>query len=185
LAKLNFVPTVIFTTAFDQYAIKAFQENSIDYLLKPIEAERLELTVQKLQKLTRNTSEKETAHLLAALEKLQPKKEIRSLPVKIGDRILLIKTEDISHIDADDKYVFLHTLTGESHLTDFTLSGLESKLPSNFVRVHRGCIINAEKIREFRRGFNGAYAIVMNNQESTKITSSRSYADEVKKLFEI
>ncbi|MNE17087.1 Transcriptional regulatory protein YehT [compost metagenome] len=186
LKKLIFFPLVIFTTAYDQYAIKAFEENSIDYLLKPIEPERLELTVAKLQKLSlSNSNGGNNAMLLGLIDKLQPKKELKSIPVKIGDRILLIKTSEISHIEADDKYVSLKTLKGESYLTDYTLSSLELKLPEAFTRVHRGCIINTENMKEIRKGFNGGLIAMMNDIHGTKVNTSRGYTDNLKRLLEI
>ncbi|MNZ81208.1 Transcriptional regulatory protein YehT [compost metagenome] len=185
LKKLTFFPLVIFTTAYDQYAIKAFEENSIDYLLKPIEPERLELTVTKLQKLSVSNDNSNNGMLLNLIDKLQPKKELKSIPVKIGDRILLIKTTEISHIEADDKYVSLKTLKGESYLTDYTLSSLELKLPESFTRVHRGCIINTENMKEIRKGFNGALIAMMSDVHGTKINTSRGYTDNLKRLLEI
>ncbi|MCO4292982.1 LytTR family transcriptional regulator DNA-binding domain-containing protein [Solitalea sp. MAHUQ-68] len=185
LSKLSFIPLVVFTTAFDQYAIKAFEENSIDYLLKPIEPERLELTVAKLQKVNEQKDTAHTENLLTIIEKLQPKKELKALPVKIGDKFLLIKTSEISHIEADEKYVSLKTLSGNSYLTDYTLSTLENKLPECFLRVHRGCIINTENMKEVRKGFNGALIAVMNDSNGTKISTSRSYTDNLKRILDI
>ncbi|UKJ07872.1 LytR/AlgR family response regulator transcription factor [Solitalea lacus] len=185
LSKLSYIPLVVFTTAFDQYAIKAFEENSIDYLLKPIELERLERTVAKLQKFTPQTVHNNTSSLTALIERLQPKKELKSIPVKIGDKILLIKTTDISHIEAGDKYVSLKTLKGDAYLTDYTLAVLENKLPDNFTRIHRSCIINTENLKEIRKGFNGSLFAIMNDLEGSKITTSRSYTDNLKRFLEI
>ncbi|POY39188.1 DNA-binding response regulator [Solitalea longa] len=185
LGMLSFIPLIVFTTAFDQYAIKAFEENSIDYLLKPVEAERVELTVAKLQKVNIHSANTNPAKLLDLFEKLQTKKELKALPVKIGDRFLLVKTSEISHIEADDKYVSLKTLKGDSYLTDYTLSSLESKLPESFLRVHRGCIINAENMKEVRKGFNGALIAIMNDINGSKISTSRSYTDNLKRILEI
>jgi len=181
LAKLDKQPKVVFTTAYDQYAIKAFEEDSIDYLLKPVEAERLEKTIKKLQQTQTAAT---PLPLEALMKQLMVKKDIKTLTVKIGDRILLIKLNDILFIDAEDKYVFLHTADGKKHLTDFTISSLEDKLPEQFTRIHRGTIINVDHIKEIRKGFNGALIFLMNHSE-IKLTSSRSNGDMLREKFGI
>ena len=181
LAKLSLSqPKVVFTTAYDQYAIKAFDEGSIDYLLKPIELERLDKTINKLKQ---TNLAKPTIAIEDLMLQIRGKSVIKTLTVKLGDRILLIKIEDIIHIQAEEKYVFLHTLDGKKHLTDYTLSALETKLPDDFLRIHRSDIINTNQITEIRRGFNGALIFVMSN--GTKITSSRSNSESLRTRFGI
>ncbi|GAB3909113.1 LytR/AlgR family response regulator transcription factor [Mucilaginibacter boryungensis] len=182
LAKLNRQPKVVFTTAYDQYAIKAFEEDSIDYLLKPVEADRLEKTIIRLRQT--QTQEAVPLPLEALMKQLLVKKDIKTLTVKIGDRILLIKLTDILFIDAEDKYVFLHTADGKKHLTDFTISSLEDKLPEQFIRIHRGTIINTDHIKEIRKGFNGALVFLLNHTD-VKVTSSRSNGDMLRERFGI
>jgi len=183
LARLKHQPKVVFTTAYDQYAIKAFEEDSVDYLLKPVETDRLEKTIDKL----RRTQHQPPAELPleALMRQLNIKKDIKTLTVKIGDKILLIKLDTIVYIEAEDKYVFLHTADGKKHLTDFTISSLEEKLPEQFVRIHRGYVINSDHIKEIRRGFNGAFVFVMNNGENTRLTSSRSNGEALRERFGI
>ncbi|SOD14531.1 LytR/AlgR family response regulator transcription factor [Pedobacter xixiisoli] len=173
-------PKVVFTTAYDQYAIKAFEEGSIDYLLKPIELERLDKTIAKLKQ---TNLAKPAIAIEDLLQQIKGKPTAKTLTVKLGDRILLIKFEDIVHIQAEDKYVFLHTADGKKHLTDYTLSTLEEKLPEDFLRIHRSDIINTNHITEIRRGFNGALVFVMSNGE--KVTSSRSNSESLRQRFEI
>ena len=101
LARLSYMPLVVFATAFDQYAIRAFEENSIDYLLKPIEAERLEKTVDKIEKFHQKPMDNPfNANLLQVLEQLKPKKETHSISVKVGERILFIPLSNISYFEA-------------------------------------------------------------------------------------
>lgn len=183
LSGLTHQPKVIFTTAYDQYALKAFEENSIDYLLKPIEKERLEKSVRKLQLNAAGSHDITT--LKALFDQLKPKKEVKTLTVRIGDKILLIKLEDIVHIEAEDKYIFLRTSDGNSHLTDFTLAGLEQKLPGNFIRIHRGSIINTDKIKEIRKSFNGSLVFILQDKENTKVNSGRSYNESLRERFDI
>jgi two-component system LytT family response regulator len=177
LSQIKQQPKVVFTTAYDQYAIKAFEENSIDYLLKPIEAERLEKTVAKLRRYPDKLVE---LPLLELIKRLESKPMLKTLTVKIGDKIWLIKLTDIIYAGAEDKYVFLHTTDGKKHLTDYTLAALEEKLPDNFLRIHRGAIINTECIKEIRKGFNGAFVFVMHGFHEHRITSSRANGEELK-----
>lgn len=183
LSKLKNPPKVIFTTAYDQYAVKAFEEESIDYLLKPIEKERLEKAVTKLKKLQANPSY--TIPLEHLMQQLHVKKDLKTLTVKIGDRILLVKLQDLSFIEAEDKYVFLNTVDGKRNLTDFTISSLEEKLPGHFVKINRGTIINSELIREIRKGFNGAFFFIMDDSNGTKLSSSRGQGPALREVFGI
>jgi two-component system, LytTR family, response regulator len=186
LSKLTYMPMVVFATAFDQYAIRAFEENSIDYLLKPIEAERLEKTVEKLRKSVQKPIENLfNANLLEMLEKLKPKKDIHSISVKSGERILFVALSDISHFVADDKYVFLHTLDGKQYLTNYTITMLEEKLPDNFVRISRSAIVNTLIIKELQKEFNGKYVVLMRDIKHSKIKTGSSFGDVVRRLMEI
>lgn len=185
LSKLTHLPKVIFTTAFEEYAIKAFEENSIDYLLKPIEAERLDKAIEKLKRLSPQSPSMLPGQLHAFIDSLKAKKEIKSIPVKIGDRILLIKLEQIVYFEAKEKYVFIHTEDNREYLTDFTLTSLEEKLSAPFLRVHRAFMINTDKIKEVHKGFNSSYIIIMKDVNATKINTGRSYSDSVKSLFEL
>jgi len=182
LSKLAHQPKVVFTTAYDQYAIKAFEEGSIDYLLKPIELERLDKTIKKLKQTNLASNQVPIDELI---KQLQGKKTIKTLTVKLGDKILLIKLTDIVHVQAEDKYVFLHTADGKKHLTDFTLSVLEEKLPDEFLRIHRSEIINTDYIKEIRKGFNGALVFILNNADETRVTSSRSNSESLRLRFDI
>ncbi len=182
LSRLKHEPKVVFTTAYDQYAIKAFEEGSIDYLLKPIELERLDKTIKKLKQTNLASS---TVPLAELIQQIQGKKTLKTLTVKLGDKILLIKLADIVHVQAEDKYVFLHTIDGKKHLTDYTLSVLEEKLPEEFLRIHRSEMINTEYIKEIRKGFNGALIFVLNDLNETRATSSRSNSENLRIKFGI
>jgi len=181
LSQLKHHPKVVFTTAFDQYAIKAFEADSIDYLLKPVETARIVKTIEKLKRSQHQPPP--YLPLQELIEQMQIKKDIRTLTVKIGDKILLIKLDRIIYIEAEEKYVILYTDDGKKHLTDFTITSLEKKLPEAFVCVRRGTIINSDHIKEIRKGFNGAFIFVMNNPENTRIASSRSNGETLRERF--
>jgi two-component system, LytTR family, response regulator len=186
LARLSFMPLVVFATAYDQYAIRAFEENSIDYLLKPIEADRLEKTVDKLRKLKSNSANSSmNSSLLKLIEQFKPKKDIHSISVKSGEKILFIPLNEISFFEAEDKYVFLNTTEGKQYLTNYTITALEEKLPENFVRVSRSSIVNSLLIKELQKYFSGKYLVIMRDTKASKIETGSTYGDNLKKLMEI
>ena len=184
LSKLSYQPRIIFTTAYDTYAIKAFEENSVDYLLKPVEPERLEKAILKLKSTLPDTSfsfEK----LQQMVSALKPAKELKAFPVKVGDKVIMLKPEEISYFEAREKYVFIVTDSNREFITDFTLTMLEEKLPDTFMRVHRAFIINTSRIKEIHKGFSGSYSISLKDSKNTRIHTGRSYAGVVKSLAEI
>ncbi|MFM6977029.1 MAG: LytR/AlgR family response regulator transcription factor [Sphingobacteriaceae bacterium] len=183
LKMIQHKPKVIFTTAFDQYAIQAFEENSIDYLLKPIEKDRLDLTVKKLQSSAPFSPDLNSIQDL--MDAMRPRKEMKTLTVRLGDKIMLVRLDEISYIEAEDKYVFLHCQDGSSHLTDFTMAYLEEKMPEQFIRIHRSFIINTDVIKEIRKSFNGSLSFVLNDKEITRLNSSRSYSGNLREKFGI
>ncbi|GAB4051383.1 LytR/AlgR family response regulator transcription factor [Spirosoma litoris] len=191
LSRLTFMPMVVFATAFNQYAIRAFEENSIDYLLKPIEAERLNRTIQKIRSLVersdaiQTTQNPMTESVMRLLAQMQPKKEIYSISVKTGDKIKLIPLSDIAYFEAEDKYVFLSTMDGQKFLTTYTLTTLNEKLPDTFIRVSRSVMVNRHKVAEIHRHFDGKFMLAMNDKKGTKVTSGSTYGDAVRQLMEL
>jgi two-component system LytT family response regulator len=191
LSRLTAMPMVVFATAFDQYAIRAFEENSIDYLLKPIEGERLARSIQKIRSLversesTPSVANPMTESVMKLLAQMQPKKEIYSISVKTGEKIKLIPLSDIIYFEAEDKYVFLATTDGQKFLTTYTLTTLNEKLPDTFVRVSRSVMVNRHKIAEIHRHFDGKFMLAMNDKKGTKLTSGSTYSDAVRQLMEL
>ncbi|GAB2766338.1 LytTR family DNA-binding domain-containing protein [Rhabdobacter roseus] len=192
LAHVQLMPLVVFSTAYDQYAIRAFEENSLDYLLKPIENDRLLKTIEKLRR--RVEADKGTQpqgvnpyaeSLARLLEEMKPKKKMFSLSVKSGDRILLIPLTDISHFEAEEKYVFLSTLEGQKYLLSYTLTSLEEKLPEHFVRISRSIILNVHHIQEVQKYFNGKYLISMRDKKASQLQTGSSYTDSVRRLLDL
>lgn len=190
LSKVTTVPMVIFATAFNQYAIRAFEENSVDYLLKPIEAERLARTAQKIRSLVernenQSISNPMTESVMRLLAQMQPKKEIYSISVKTGEKIILVPLSDIAYFEAEDKYVFLSTTDGQKYLTNYTLTTLNEKLPDTFVRISRSAMVNRHKISEVHRHFDGKFVLAMNDKKGTKLTTGSTYGDAVRQLMEL
>ncbi len=178
-------PVVIFCTAYDEFALQAFETNSIDYIVKPVKAERIQKSIEKLDSLKHNSDKQELLRLIENYISLTPKKEITSIPVKLGDRMLFVKIEDVAWFEADEKYVSIHLRDGKTHLCDQPLKILEEKLGRKFLRIHRSLLINVALIKEINRHFNGCFIVKIDDAGQTKLQSGRGYGDEVKQLMEI
>ncbi len=180
LSRLNRQPIIIFTTAYDQYALKAFRENSLDYLLKPIEQERFDQCIQKLVRLGNLNKEMDIQRMLGIFNQLQPKQEVSALPVKVGQKILLIRFSEIIYCQSADGYVSLFTSSGKEFVTDNNLQELENKLPENFLRVQKSYIVNKDKIKEIQRYFNNRLIMIMDDKSGTKITTGTSFINQIR-----
>lgn len=180
LKKLDKIPLVIFCTAFDQYALQAFETNSIDYLLKPVKKERFRQTVEKLKELKRKNDTQKIHDLLEKVAQISSKPDMSSITVRDKHRILFYKLDDIAYFQANEKYVELVLRNGERKLTDKTLISLEEGLPANFMRVHRSYIINTDYVKEVQEYFNSRYCIQLNDNNKTKIISGRSFLEKIK-----
>jgi two-component system LytT family response regulator len=178
-------PTIIFTTAYEQYAIKAFETFSIDYLLKPIKEERLKHSIEKLKLLGRLNSSIDLARLQEVIKQIQAPPKTTALTIRLGDRIILLRFDNISHFEAEDKYVSVFTTDGQKYLTDQSLSTLSEKLPPQFYRIQKSYIINKDKVKEMHRHFNGRYLFIMEDKPATRLTSGRTYHDEIKAHFDL
>lgn len=179
LERLEKIPIVIFCTAFDQYSLKAFETNSIDYLLKPVRLERLQQTVEKLSSLKTNLSSSDIMSVLKAFYEQKEEKKMTSITIKKGEKLIFIKLDEVTHFEADEKYVTVYT-NKENHLIEQSLSQLESKLPQEFIRVHRAVILNKNLVQEVQKYFNSRFVITLNNNRKTSITSGRSYNTAIK-----
>ncbi|MBO9634222.1 MAG: response regulator transcription factor [Chitinophagaceae bacterium] len=178
LRQIIHVPQIIFTTAYDQYALKAFDSNAIDYLLKPYTRERFNQAVAKV--LTRQGSD--LARLTALTDVVgQPE---QGYPERIllenGNKMISLAVQDIAYLAAEKDYTRIHTLQ-KNFLSNYGIGVLEQRLnPSVFIRVHRSHIVNIHHIREVYKESSDAY-LVLNNDVSLKV--SRGYIDNLKKLM--
>jgi two-component system LytT family response regulator len=184
LERLEKIPIVVFCTAFDQYSLKAFETNSIDYLLKPVRLERLQQTVEKLSRFKNNLSSATILDVLKEFYHQKEEKKMTSITVKKGDKLIFVKLEEVTYFEADEKYVTVLT-DKESHLIEQSLSQLELKLPDYFMRVHRSFIINRNYVIEVQKYFNSRFVIRLNNQKKTSVISGRSYNESIKNWMDI
>jgi two-component system LytT family response regulator len=176
-------PVVIFVTAYDQFALRAFEVHAVDYLLKPFDRDRFQAA---LRRATERIGQKQTGDLNARLSALMA--EVRSEPkylgrlaVKSSGRVMLLKVDDVDWIEAADNYVNLHA-GSESHLHRETMTSLEGRLPPNkFMRISRSTIVNLDRIKELQPLFHGEYAVILRN--GTRLTLSRSYRDKLQQLL--
>lgn len=182
LQKVTSQPKIIFTTAYDEYALKAFEENSIDYLIKPIHPERLEKAINKLNQLDSFSALQQLAQQLSGNTQ---QRALNTISVSIGNKIVLVKIENIILFKAEDKYVTVFDADGNKHIITQTLNYLEGQLPPNFIRVHRTYIINKDKIVEIRKTFSSRYSFIMQGATDETIQTGTSYTTTIKKMFSL
>lgn len=183
LNELDEYPMVVFCTAYEEFALQAFNTVALDYLVKPVELDRLQLTVEKLQRAKGTIGKIQIDALMELINQQTETKKLHSIPHKIGDRVILVKPEKIAYFSAKEKYVDFFTLGGEKYMTELSLKKLEERLPGNFKRVQRGIIVNSDHIKEFRKYFRGKYILVLNDVNHTKIESGRSYTEEINEFI--
>jgi two-component system LytT family response regulator len=172
-------PLVIFTTAYEQYAIRAFELHALDYLLKPFDQARFKDAIKHAKERFGSEHEKDARRQIGALlENIKNKpKYLERFVIKAGGRITFLRVDEINWIEADDKYVHLHT--DKAHpMVRQTLSAMESQLdPGKFQRIHRSTIVNVEQIKELQPLFSGEHAVHL--KDGTKLTLSRNYKDKL------
>jgi len=179
---LDHLPEIIFTTAYESYAIRDFALHALDYLLKPFDQVRFRaaLTYAKEQFHSQRDEEKRL-QVGALLESIRAAPEyLDRMIIRADGRITFLHTRDIDWIEADDKYVHLHTGKGRRMVRQ-TLAELEGQLdPKKFLRVHRSAMVNVDRIKELQPLFNGEHSLIL--EDGTRLTLSRKYKD---KLFEL
>ncbi len=178
------IPTVIFVTAYDQYALKAFDVHALDYLLKPSTKERVHRAVGRARDhLSNGPKDSIDDRLIALIEDLkQEKRYLDRLVVKSNGRVFFLKADEIDWIEAAGNYVKLHT-GRDAHMIRETMNGIEGKLdPKKFIRIHRSTVVNIDRIKELHPMFSGDYAVIL--RDNTELSLSRNYRDRFQGFFE-
>jgi two-component system LytT family response regulator len=175
LARLDWQPQVVFTTAFDEYALRAFEVNSIDYLLKPIERSQLERALQKLERRSSAslTDFRSVIEQLAAA--MQPVKHPPPTRIasRIGERVRFIELAQITHFYAHDKLTYAATPDSD-YVVDRSINELEQELAaSTFIRIHRAILLNTEFVDEIRSWFGGRLVVRLKDGKRTELTVAR------------
>jgi len=177
------IPVVIFTTAFDKYAVRAFELHALDYLVKPIDSQRFEEALNRARShMNLQKGAEASSGILAMLSEMQKQKcWLERIIVKQPGRAFFIKVAAVDRFEAADNYIRVHAGT-DMHLIRETMNALELKLdPSKFVRVHRSTIVNVDRIKEIHSLFQGNHLIVLQNGE--KVTLSRNYRDRLDRVL--
>ena len=176
-------PAVIFVTAYNEYAIQAFEVNALDYLLKPVDCKRLHKAVERVRaQIARAPGEDFDQRFRALIEDIKtPPKYLKRLTIRLTGHTILLPTEEIDWVETYGNYLKVHA-GREAHLIRGTMQQLESKLdPEKFVRVHRSAIVNIEKVKEIHPRTNGDQDLVLHNGSGLML--SRNYRDRFLSLL--
>jgi two-component system LytT family response regulator len=186
LARLDRDPFVVFTTAYDHYAIEAFTVNSIDYLLKPIEPDRLDRALDKLQRRSgpRSTASGEPVPIRALARELaaqlSPTRRVERIASRVGDRTTILDVARVTHLVARDKLTFA-IVNGREHVIDHTLTQLEERLDARrFVRIHRATIVNTAFVQELFPAVDGGVLVRLKDEAKTELAVARDRVRELK-----
>jgi len=171
------LPSVIFLTAYEQHALRAFEVHALDYLLKPVNDERFDAAIQRARQIEDSGSKTQMAERVLEMLQRNSARYVSRFPVRIGSRIQLVLAESIEWIAAAGDYAELHS-DGRGHLLRETMNSLEQKLdPRQFLRIHRSKIVRVGCIRELRSIDNREYLVKLS--DGSEHRSSRSYADRL------
>ena len=173
------MPLVIFVTAYDQHALKAFQVRALDYLLKPFDRDRFRDAITRARELIERHSNGDLERrLLELVNDLKPEPQpLERFVIKSGGRVFFLRAEDIEWIEAAGNYVKLH-VGAETHVFRETMNSLEARLnPRMFFRIHRSHIVNIERVRELQPWFNGEYVVFLTS--GARLTLSRGYREKL------
>ncbi len=178
----SLMPPTIFATAFDQHAIQAFEVSALDYLLKPIDPDRMAKALDRVRAWQRSAEPEnlrmQLEGLLATVRQEDP--HLTRILVKQDDHHLIVKVSDIQWIEAEDNYVRMH-MDSTSYLLRMSMSAMVTRLdPRQFRRIHRSSIVNLDFIREIHPWFSGDHVVMM--KDGTRLTMSRTYRDQFKEL---
>ena len=174
------MPAIVFVTAYDEYALRAFEVHALDYLLKPFGKDRFTEALKHARAALEHRRAGDLGRrLLALVHDIKPEQQERMdrLIVKSGGRVFFLRTDEIDWVEAAGNYVRLH-LGEESHLFRETMNNMEGRLESRrFARIHRSRIVNVDRIRELQPWFNGEYVVILRN--GTRLTLSRNYREKL------
>lgn len=182
---LDYHPVIIYTTAYEQYAVSAFEKSSLDYLLKPYPLSRLKAAIEKAVAVVENQRKLHQQDTALAPMFTSSTPELKKLVSKQGDRIFLLSPSEIKFIKSEQRSTLAWHQGKFLHLGD-TLDQLEAQLEQqNFIRIHRSYMINLDHVKEIQRYFNGKLMVIINDENNTELSTSRAGADKLKALLNI
>lgn len=177
------MPYVIFATAYDQYAVRAFEVHAFDYLLKPFDKERFDIAWNRAKaQIKQDRDDHRDQHILALLEELKTgPRYLERLVIKSGGRVFFLDVKDIHCIEAEGNYVLVHDGI-KNYLLRETISGLQTQLdPKQFLRIHRSAIVKLDKIKELQPWFHGEYRVIL--EKGKQLTLSRNYRSNLQQAL--
>ena len=189
LGMMDQQPLVVFTTAYDQYALQAFEVNSIDYLLKPVEPRHLARALDKIERL-RATPEpapdwKKMMEQIAGSMRRQAEEYPERIASRLGDRIHILNLPHVMYFFAQDKLTYAAT-DGKNYVVDHTISDLEVRLdPHRFCRIHRACLLNLAWAKELDVWFGGRFLVRLKDGKATELQVARERVSELKRRLAI
>ena len=177
------MPAVVFVTAHDRYAMRAFEINAVDYLLKPVTEERFRMAFERAKlRIQAGPSDESTRQMLSVLDAIaNPRRHLTRLAIRSGERTIFLSVDDVDRIEASQNYVRLHT--GQTaHLLHVSMNTIETSLdPACFVRIHRGHIVNVKRIKQLWTLAHGQYVVELVSGE--RLQSGRTYAERIRNLL--
>ena len=183
LERLQRPPLVVFTTAYDAYALTAFETSAVDYLLKPIEPERLARALDKVERLAgqpRNAQPDVRALARELAAQLSPGRKLERIASKVGDRTTLLEVARVTHFIARDKLTFA-IVAGREHIVDLTLAQLDERLDARrFIRIHRATIVNTAFVQELYPAVDGGVLVRLRDDKQTELSVARDRVRDLK-----
>ena len=180
LEQLGTNVAVVFTTAYDRYAIEAFGVNSIDYLLKPIDAGRLDQALDKLARFAGQPPPDVRALARELAAELAPNRRLERIASRVGERTTVLEVPRIGYFNAKDKLSFA-VVNGKEHVIDYTLNELEARLdPRRFARIHRATIVNLSFVQELFPAVDGGVLVRLKDEKKTELSVARDRVRELK-----
>ena len=177
------IPAVIFVTAYDEHALRAFQVHALDYLLKPVDRERFRQSLERARaQLQYDSGADVNRRVVALLEDLRaPGAYLERLVVKSRGRVFFLRANEVDWVEAAGNYVKIH-VGGERHLIRETMGELESQLdPKHFARVHRSSIVNLDRVKEIQPWFKGEHVVLL--EDGTQLSLSRKYREKLESVL--
>lgn len=181
------MPLIVFTTAYENFALRAYEENTVDYLLKPVDPERLECTIEKLRKRIPDAVSEQQMPADFSWEKFRQMMQggenyLQRVQAKVGNRIMLVNVDEIIRFHSEEKYTTVYTQSNQ-YIIDTPLVDLEKRLdPRQFVRIHRAHLVSIDYIAEIRKSDASRLNVVLRDKDHTQLLVSRNFVKKVRNL---
>jgi len=175
------MPLVVFVTAYDEYAVSAFDVSAVDYVLKPVIESRFRTAIARAIERLEQPRGDVTAAVMAALDRLSPTSQPKRIPIRTENGVTFVPVADLDWAEVDGNVIRLH-VGRETHVIRETMAEFEQRVPANtFLRIHRSRLVNVERVCEVQPWFKGDFLLIL--QDGTRLVSGRTYRERVKQLL--